>query len=118
MHIIQNIQSKIYEIRRERVMLDKDLAELYGTETKSLNLAVKRNNKRFPKDFMFQLSHEEWEELRLQIETLETGYSLGLQNATSKKSNPLGLQIETSKKGRGGHEIPPLCLHRTRCCHA
>lgn len=53
--IIQTIQSKIYEIRGERVMLDRDLASLYEVPTKSLNLAVKRNLKRFPSDFMFKL---------------------------------------------------------------
>ena len=56
MTIMQSIQNRIFEIRGERVMLDKDLASLYEIETKSLNLAVKRNLKRFPKDFMFQLT--------------------------------------------------------------
>ena len=60
----------------ERVMLDRDLASLYEIEIKSLNLAVKRNIKRFPKDFMFQLTNEEWKDIRFQIETLETGDSL------------------------------------------
>ncbi|MEJ7737524.1 MAG: ORF6N domain-containing protein [Chitinophagaceae bacterium] len=69
MQIIQSIQNRIYEIRGERVMLDRDLAALYETETKALNLAVKRNLKRFPKDFMFQLTKEEFEGLRLQNET-------------------------------------------------
>lgn len=50
-------------------MLDSDLAEMYGVETKNLNLAVKRNLKRFPPDFMFQLNNPEWVSLRLQIET-------------------------------------------------
>ena len=50
-------------------MLDFDLAELYEVETKNLNLAVKRNLKRFPPEFMFQLNNPEWESLRLQIET-------------------------------------------------
>ena len=50
-------------------MLDFDLAELYEIETKNLNLSVKRNSKRFPKDFMFQLTKEEWESLRFQIGT-------------------------------------------------
>ncbi|BBE19696.1 conserved domain protein [Aquipluma nitroreducens] len=50
-------------------MLDSDLAELYNVETKNLNLAVKRNIKRFPSDFMFQLAKSEWDILRLQIET-------------------------------------------------
>ena len=71
MQIIRSIQNRIYEIRGERVMLDRDLAVLYETEIKALNLAVKRNIKRFPQDFMFQLSKEEFEALRFQIETLE-----------------------------------------------
>ena len=75
-------------------MLDKDIAALYETGTKFLNLAVKRNSKRFPKDFMFQLTKEEFEALRLQIETLE------------KTDNSLRLQIETSK-GRGGRRYLP-----------
>jgi phage regulator Rha-like protein len=91
MQIIKSIQNRIYEIRGERVMLDVDLAVLYETEIKSLNLAVKRNIKRFPKDFMFQLTKEEFEILRLQIETLE------------KSNKPLRLQNETIKKGRGQH---------------
>ena len=65
MHIIQSIQNRIYEIRGERVMLDRDLATLYEVETRGFNQAVKRNIKRFPKDFMFQLSRKEWDELRL-----------------------------------------------------
>ena len=66
---LQLIQSKIHEIRSQKVMLDFDLAELYEVETKNLNLAVKRNTKRFPVDFMFQLTKSQWERLRLQIET-------------------------------------------------
>ena len=71
MEIIRSIQNRIYEIRGERVMLDRDLAALYETETKALNLAVKRNLKRFPQDFMFQLTKEEFDALRFQIETLK-----------------------------------------------
>jgi ORF6N domain len=66
---LQVIQTKIYEVRNQKVMLDFDLAELYKVLTKNLNLAVKRNLKRFPSDFMFQLTKTEWESLRLQIET-------------------------------------------------
>jgi len=58
---LQIIQSKIYEIRGERVMLDRDIAALYNVETKVLNQAVKRNIKRFPEDFMFQLSKTEFQ---------------------------------------------------------
>ena len=67
---IQLIQSKIHEIRGQRVILDRDLAEMYGVETKVLNQAVKRNIDRFPEDFMFQLTKEEC--LRSQIVTLKT----------------------------------------------
>ena len=70
---LQVIQNKIYEIRGHRVMLDFDLAEMYHVETKNLNLSVKRNIKRFPTDFMFQLFQSEWEGLRLQIETSKRG---------------------------------------------
>ena len=64
------IESLIYEIRGQKVMLDRDLAKMYGVETKVLNQAVKRNMKRFPEDFMFQLTQEEC--LRSQIVTLNT----------------------------------------------
>ena len=70
---LQPIQNKIYEIRGQRVMLDKDLAELYDVPTRALNQAVKRNIKRFPSDFMFQLSKEEFELLRSQIVTSKWG---------------------------------------------
>lgn len=70
---LEIIQSKIYEVRGVRVMLDKDLAELYQVTTGNLNKAVKRNIKRFPPDFMFQLTKEEWESLRFQIGSLKTG---------------------------------------------
>ncbi len=67
------IQRRIYEIRGQRVMLDRDLAELYQVTTGNLNKAVKRNIKRFPSDFMFQLTADEWEALRFQIGILEAG---------------------------------------------
>ena len=70
---LETIQTKIFEIRGQKVMLDYDLAELYEVPTKSLNLAVKRNLKRFPDDFMFRLSQDEWDGLRFQIETLNNG---------------------------------------------
>lgn len=69
----QLIQSKIYEIRGQRVMLDFDLAELYQVETRRLNEAVKRNIKRFPDDFMFQLTVDEWKILKSQFATSSWG---------------------------------------------
>lgn len=66
---IEKIQTKIYEIRGQKVMLDFDLAELYLTETKYLKRAVRSNIQRFPSDFMFELSKMEWETLRCNIST-------------------------------------------------
>lgn len=73
MNEIEEIRSRIHTIRGKQVMLDKDLAELYGVETKVLNQAVKRNIERFPDDFMFQLNKDEWEFLRSQIVTIKSG---------------------------------------------
>lgn len=64
MQIIRSIQNRIYEVRGERVMLDFDLALLYEVETRVLNQAVKRNSKRFPTDFMFQLSPKEFNAIK------------------------------------------------------
>jgi len=69
----ERIIGKIYYIRGEKVMFDRDLASLYEVETKTLNRAVKRNIKRFPADFMFQLSEEETKILRYHFGTLEMG---------------------------------------------
>jgi hypothetical protein len=79
------VMNKIYLIRGQKVMLDRDLAELYGVTTGNLNLAVKRNKKRFPKDFIFQLTKEEF-------------VALILQNAISKK------------QGRGGTRKLPYAF--------
>ena len=67
MNELQLIQSKIYEIRGQKVMLDFDLAEMYEVETRVLNQAVKRNIRRFPDDFMFQLTVSEWDTLKSQF---------------------------------------------------
>lgn len=91
MEIIQSLQNRIYEIRGQRVILDKDLALLYETETKSLNLSVKRNIKRFPLDFMFQLTKEELEFIELQR---VVNINMNAYNLRS--------QIETSSSGGWG----------------
>src|SRR6266853_3394819 len=67
------VERRILLIRRQKVMLDADLAELYGVPTKSLNLAVKRNTERFPEDFMFQLTGDEAAGLRFHFETSKSG---------------------------------------------
>lgn len=64
---LQLIQSKIYELRGQKVMLDRDLAQLYNVTTSNLNKAVKRNMKRFPDDFMFQLTQIEFDELKTNL---------------------------------------------------
>lgn len=79
---IDQIQNMIYEIRGQRVMLDSDLAKLYGVEVRVLNQSVRRNLKRFPDDFMFKLIKEEYDFLKS--------------------------QIVTSKLGRGGKQKQPL----------
>jgi hypothetical protein len=63
----QQLAKLVYWVRTEKVLIDADLAQLYGVETGALNRAVKRNADRFPADFMFQLSTEEWDKLRCQI---------------------------------------------------
>ncbi|BBB32750.1 conserved hypothetical protein [Thermotomaculum hydrothermale] len=70
---VEEIESKIYTIRGVQIMLDSDLANLYGVETKRLLEQVRRNKERFPEDFMFQLTKEEFESLRSQIATLKKG---------------------------------------------
>ncbi|OYX22564.1 MAG: hypothetical protein B7Z16_04265 [Algoriphagus sp. 32-45-6] len=65
----ERVLQLIHKIRNQKVMLDSDLAEMYGVPTKRLNEQVKRNLDRFPDDFMFQLTQEEWENLKSQIAT-------------------------------------------------
>jgi hypothetical protein len=80
------IKDRIFEIRGQRVMLDRDLAELYGIETRVLNQAVRRNINRFPEDFLIVLTDEEWMRLRSQIVTSNLAtQSAGAQNNTSKR---------------------------------
>ena len=79
------IHNKIYEIRGHKVMLDYEIAEMYEVETKRINEQVKRNIERFPEDFMFQLTENEWEIMRSQIVT--TSESNWSQIATSSKKH-------------------------------
>ena len=97
MNDIQTIQSKIYEIRGQRVMLDFDLAAMYGVKTGRLNEQVKRNIERFPEDFMFQLTRGELEILKSQI---ATSNELKSQNATSMPRRPvIGFNVPPKDKG-------------------
>src|SRR6478609_9603841 len=76
---IELIERRIYLIRGHKVMLDRDLAEIYGVETRALIQAVTRNPDRFPSDFMFQLSKEELESWRSQIVMSNPGAKMGLR---------------------------------------
>lgn len=97
--IILPISQKIYEIREQKVMLDFDLAELYGVETKYLKRAVNRNIERFPSDFMFQLSRKEHNTiLRSQF------VSLRLQNAGNEQHPNLRCKIGTSSSQNAKNE--------------
>lgn len=83
------IKQKIFLIRGRKIMLDKDLAELYGVSTKRLNEQVKRNRKRFPKDFMFQLTKKEF----LIFKSLRSHF------ATSKRGGPRYLPYAFTEQG-------------------
>jgi hypothetical protein len=109
MEIIKSIQNRIYEIRGERVMLDFDLAALYEVATKVLNQAVKRNNKRFPEDFMFQLNSIEWELLRAQVLSGSKDLVLRSQIVTSKKLGNLD-PSSLILKGSGGARYLPYAF--------
>jgi len=85
----QKIQNRIFTIRDKQVMIDSDLALLYNVEVKRLNEQVKRNIERFPEKFRFQLSKQEYENLRSQFAT--------------SSDDSLRSQIATIKKGRGKH---------------
>src|SRR5438034_1463199 len=87
----ENLAQLVFVIRGEKVMLDVDLAKLYGVSTKALNQAFRRNKQRFPSDFAFQLSKEEFHHLRSQIVTSSL---------------------------HGGRRYHPLRLYGTRRCHA
>lgn len=108
-----NIESLIRIVRGQQVMLDSDLAMLYGVETKRLNEQVKRNLNRFPEDFMFQLTQDEAVRSRSQIATLnDEGMLLRSQFATSnEKDNLLKSQFVTSN-GRGGSRYLPYAFTR------
>ena len=104
---VDTIKTKIYEIRGQKIMLDRDLAELYQVETKQLNRQVKRNIERFPEDFMFQLTEDEFNILRCQFGTSKqsqggTRYmphaftELGIAMLSSVLSSKIAIQVNIS----------------------
>ena len=95
------IEKKIFLVRGLNVILDRDLAELYGVKTKSLNLAVRRNLLRFPEDFMFRLTKEEVSNLRFQNETSSWGGRRYLPYAFTENGVAMLSSVLNSKKAIG-----------------
>lgn len=110
--IIQSVQNRVYEIRGERVMLDFDLAALYEVPTKVLNQAVKRNIKRFPKDFMFRLTSSEWKVMQSQIVTTYEGAESSRPQivTTSKNDNSTWSQIVTTPQASRRKDNTPYAF--------
>ena len=103
---IERIEQAILLIRGHKVMLDRDLADLYRVETKTLNQAVKRNLDRFPEDFMFQLS---WEEAEI----------FKVTNCDPERGGRRIIKVTTCDlEARPESQVPPLCLHRAGGGHA
>ena len=101
----ENLAQLVFVVRGENVLLDADLATLYGVETGALNRAVKRNMERFPADFMLQLSQEEWEDLKCQI-----GISSSPGEATNvKKLGAIRSQLVTAS-AHGGRRARPYAF--------
>ena len=97
--IPEKIAKLMYIIRGEKILIDADLADLYGVETGALNRAVKRNAKRFPKDFMFQLSPKEWQNLKCQ-------FGISSLEVADKKDNTTKVSVVPSS-WHGGRRTPP-----------
>ena len=95
---LQVIETKIYDLRGQKVMLDFDLAELYGVGTKVLNQTVKRNTRRFPIDFMFRLTRKEWDAMRSQTVT------------ASNESKTKRLQTVTASQKKRNVSVTPFAF--------
>ena len=114
------IEKKIFVIRGVQVMIDRDIAELFGVETRVLNQAVKRNIERFPEEFMFQLTREEIDYLKSQIATSSETESVKSQIVTSSKTNSVMSQFATSRNNmfagqEGGTRKLPFAFTEQGC---
>ena len=102
---VEVIRHRIYEVRGLRVMLDRDLAELYGVETRALNQAVKRNIDRFPDDFLFRLNKNEWTFLKSQIVISNTDATTADNKDVATNGDSLKSQFVISNRG-GDRALP------------
>jgi len=116
---IQQIQSKIYEIRGHKVMLDNDLSDMYRVPTKVLNQAVKRNISRFPSDFMFQLTKEETQNLRSQFVTSNWGGSRYLPTVFTEHDVAMLSSVFAKRSGNSNkyRHYPCICYHSSSYCY-
>ena len=103
---LENIENLIHVIRGKQVILDRDLARLYGVETKRLNEQVRRNIERFPEDFMFQLTKEEFENWKSQFATSNAEENMSPQNATTYPQNMSPQIATTSPQRRPASALP------------
>jgi len=113
----ENVARLVFFVRGEKVLLDADLAMLYGVEARALNQAVARNRKRFPADFMFRLSAKEYESLRSQIvisekssTDLDSSQFVTSSRSIQKAPRRLRSQFVISKIGRGGRRYRPYAF--------
>ena len=97
--IIESVKNKIHTIRGKQVILDEDLAKFYQIETRVFNQSVKRNSKRFPKEFMFQLTQDEYDSLRSQFATIEINFFLTSQSVISNKGGRRHLPYVFTEQG-------------------
>ena len=118
---VDNIYNRVYVIRGQQVMLDCDLAEIYGYEVKRLNEQVKRNIARFPEDFMFQLSREETEFVKSQIATSRNNNFLkdkrvGVENCLTRLRNKASTCLQLSYEGNlQSNKVYLLCVFFVKC---
>ena len=106
----ENLAKLVHSVRGEKVLLDSDLADLYGVEARVLNQSVARNRTRFPDDFMFQLTAEEWTAMRSQVVTASSAKG-GKSSQTVTSPPPAGLTSQTvMSNGRGGRRTLPFAF--------
>lgn len=106
MELIKSIQSSIHDLRGERVMLDFDLALLYEVETRIMNQAVKRNAGKFPEDFMFRLTANEWDSIQLQAATSKDESNSSQIVVSSKNDSSSQIVMMKIPKNRTGKYLP------------
>jgi hypothetical protein len=128
---VERIERSIYLVRGQKVMLDMDLAKLYEVPTKRLNEQVRRNERRFPVDFMFQLTVQEIESLRSQFATLKPGrgkhrkyrpyafteQGVAMLSSVLNSDRAVQVNIEIMRARRGGSACEKFC-HHIKTCHA